>query len=70
MCIRDRQELSETIERCDVEFVVSGTPIDLAALLKVRKPVLRARYEYAELEHPGLGGLLREFLRERGLLHC
>ncbi len=62
------QELSETIERCDAEFVVSGTPIDLAALLKVRKPVLRARYEYAELEHPGLGGLIGDFLRERGLL--
>jgi len=48
---------------------VSGTPIDLAALLGVNKPVLRARYEFSDLESPGLAGALREFLREHGLAH-
>ena len=63
--VRDKitpEELLVAIGDYDAMVVRSRT--------KVRKPVLRARYEYAELEHPGLGGLLREFLRERGLLHC
>jgi len=35
--------------------VVVGTPIDLAALIHVNKPVFRARYEFAEIETPGCG---------------
>ncbi|MCG3171762.1 MAG: hypothetical protein CALGDGBN_03419 [Pseudomonadales bacterium] len=61
------EALRACIEACDAELVVSGSPIDLAALLHVAKPVLRARYRYADVEKPGLAGVLREFLRERGL---
>jgi len=42
--------------------VVSGTPIDLAALIRPDKPVIRARYEYAEAETPGLAGEIEKFL--------
>ena len=54
--------LRATIERSDAEVVVAGTPIDLAALLRVSKPVLRARYEYAEMDSPGLLGEIEAFL--------
>jgi len=60
--------LRETIDACEADAVVTGTPIDLAQLLRVNKPVQRARYEFADVEHPGLAGALREFLREHALV--
>jgi len=54
--------LRRTIEKSDAEVVVAGTPIDLAALIKTGKPIVRARYEYAEHGEPSLGSLLDEFL--------
>ena len=58
----DIEALRVTIERSDAEVVVAGTPIDLAALLRVSKPVVRARYEFAELDQPGLRGEVERFL--------
>ena len=43
-----------TINAAAADVVVAGTPIDLAALLQLNKPVVRARYDFAELESPGL----------------
>jgi predicted GTPase len=60
-------ELRETIERVDADVVVAGTPSDLSALLKPTKPVVRARYEFAEAGgEPGLGALVDAFLAMRG----
>ena len=59
--------LARTINRADADLVVSGTPCDLGALVKIDKPIVRARYEYAEMEEPGLGALVQEFLGARGL---
>lgn len=47
------RDLEATIEAADVDAVVSGTPIDLTRVLKVSKPMTRARYELAERE-PGV----------------
>ncbi|UCH50088.1 MAG: GTPase, partial [Betaproteobacteria bacterium] len=46
--------LQDTINAADAEVVVSATPCDLAALLDVKKPIVRARYEFAEAGTPGL----------------
>jgi len=54
--------LRQTINATPADLVVSATPIDLAALIQVHKPVLRARYEFAEMETPGLAGALDAFL--------
>jgi predicted GTPase len=59
--------LKEAIDAADAEVVVSATPVDLAALLRPAKPVVRARYEYADADSPGLGGELDAFLTSRGL---
>jgi predicted GTPase len=61
-------EMRSVIERSDAEAVVCGTPLDLAALLGLAKPVHRARYDYRELERPGLRGLVIDFLRSRELI--
>lgn len=56
------RSLAETINRSDAEAVVTGTPIDLAALIKINKPVLRARYEFVEAGEPTLASLIDAFL--------
>jgi predicted GTPase len=61
------ESLRQTIETSRAEVVVSGSPIDLGALLGVHKPVVRARYTLADLDEPGLSGALASFLARRGL---
>jgi predicted GTPase len=57
--------LRATIEASRADVVVSGSPIDLGALLRVRRPVVRARYSFADLDEPGLAGILDAFLAGR-----
>lgn len=57
--------LRDTLNAADAEVVVSATPCDLAALIGINKPVVRARYEYAEMDAPGLGEWVGAFLRRR-----
>jgi len=64
---RQIEALARTIERVPADVVVAATPIDLKSLVGIGKPVVRARYDYAELESPGLGGLVEAFLRRRRL---
>ncbi len=60
--------LAQTINRADVDLVVSGTPCDLAARIAIDKPIVRARYEYAEVGQLGLGEPVDAFLVEQGLV--
>ena len=46
------RELEETIRATPADIVVEGTPIELARILKIDKPVVNVTYELAELE-PG-----------------
>ncbi|MCP3915718.1 MAG: GTPase [bacterium] len=59
---RQIDALRRTIDASDADVVVSGSPIDLEALLDVAKPVVRARYHYEDADSPGLAGVLDEFL--------
>ena len=53
------RELAETINNSDVDVVVVGTPIDLASLIEINKPVVRVQYDLA-LDDPGeLEGMIR-----------
>ena len=47
--------------------MVAATPCDLSALIDINKPVVRARYEFAEAGDPGLGDEVRAFLKKFGL---
>jgi predicted GTPase len=55
-------ELRETLDAAGADVVVAATPIDLAALLRPRTPVVRARYEYADAGEPTLGEIVDAFL--------
>jgi predicted GTPase len=54
--------LQRSIAAVPVDFVVSGTPIDLAALIEVPQPILRARYEFADAGEPSLGPIVDAML--------
>ena len=51
----------------EVDVVVTATPCDIGALIEIDKPVIRARYEFAETGQPGLGSLVAAFLDKNGL---
>ena len=46
------QALAQTINAARADIVVSATPIDLAHLLRINKPIVRASYEFAETGEP------------------
>jgi predicted GTPase len=62
------EALRDTINASDADVVVSATPCDLGALIRIDKPIVRARYEFAEAGDPGLGRFLERFLVEWNLL--
>ena len=63
---RQLQALAATINRAAAEVVVSATPVDLARLLHSDKPIVRARYDFAEAGEPGLGQVIDDFLDRLG----
>jgi predicted GTPase len=54
--------LQATIARAEADLVVAATPMDLAARITIAKPVIHARYEYADAGEPSLGGIVDAFL--------
>ena len=56
--------LAETLRRAACDVVVSASPVDLAARIDVGKPIVRARYEYADAGAPTLGAVLDAFLAQ------
>ena len=57
--------LAATINAAAADIVVSATPIDLGHLIRIDKPVVRARYEFAEAGTPTLAAVIDEFLEQR-----
>jgi hypothetical protein len=57
-------DLAATLNAADADMIVAGTPVDLTRLAQLNKPVVRARYDYADLGAPGLGLLVDELASE------
>jgi predicted GTPase len=53
-------DLEETINKADVDLVLSGTPIDLTRIIKINKPIQRVRYELQEIGEPTLKSILEK----------
>lgn len=63
-------ELEETINATPCDVVVTGTPIDLARLVRADHPIRHATYELEEIGHPTLEEVLEpmvEFVRSTAL---
>ncbi len=58
------EALRQTIVGSGADVVVAGTPIDLGALIKIDRPVVRARYRFEEATRPGLTEAVDAFLRD------
>jgi predicted GTPase len=61
---KQMDDLRETIQRCDAELVLIGTPIDLRRLIDLDRPALRVTYKLQEMGEP----TLEDLLAEKGLL--
>jgi predicted GTPase len=57
--------LAATIDKVGADVVVAATPVDLARILTVRTPIVRARYEYEDTTEPGLADLVDRWLASR-----
>jgi predicted GTPase len=56
---RQQEDLGATLLRVPADLVLSGTPIDLADLLRIERPIHRVRYELEERPgQPSLAGLV------------
>jgi predicted GTPase len=59
--------LERTLNATPADVVVSATPIDLSRMISVNKPIVRARYEFAEAGEPGLAAAVEAWLDRSGL---
>jgi predicted GTPase len=62
------EALQKTIHALAADVVVLATPCDLPALIVIEQPVVRVRYEFAEVGEPGLGSLVEDFLLRSDLI--
>jgi predicted GTPase len=55
-------DLEKTINACDADLVLIGTPIDLRKIVSLNKPALRVFYELEEIGKPDLKDALIKFI--------
>lgn len=54
------EDLQTTLENVPADVVVSATPISLARVIQISKPIVRVRYELQEIGQPTLEDILRD----------
>ena len=64
---RQIKELEETINAAECDAVLAATPINLARLINVNKPVIRVRYGVGKEMEKELKEMLEEFLKNFNL---
>jgi predicted GTPase len=62
--------IEATINRSAADAVIAATPIDLGRLIRAEKPIVRARYEFADIGTPGLSAVVNSFLDRCGVQSC
>jgi len=50
-----------SVRRC-LSSASAATPIDITHIMRITRPVVRARYKFAEAGTPTLGSLIEDFL--------
>ena len=61
------RDLEETINSCDCDAVVIGTPIDLNRVININKPSTRVFYDLQSIGKPSLEDVVEDFLSKQGL---
>jgi predicted GTPase len=62
---RQTGDLEATIRQAECDTVLIATPIDLARLIKIDKPVVRVGYDLCEIGRPNLTDVLGDFVGSR-----
>jgi predicted GTPase len=55
-------ELEETINQTECDTVITGTPIDLGKIIRINKPIVRAKYELQEISKPRLSDIITDLI--------
>lgn len=61
------KDLEATINACDCDAVVIGTPIDLTRVIKINKPSTRVFYDLQSIGTPSFEEVVGEFLMKKGI---
>ncbi|MEF8848278.1 MAG: cyclic 2,3-diphosphoglycerate synthase [Candidatus Thermoplasmatota archaeon] len=64
---KQMKELEETINKCECDTVVSGTPIDITRVLKTDKTLVRVKYSVGKKTAVELKENIERFLKEHNL---
>ncbi len=56
------QDLENTIDACEADLVIIGTPIDLRRIINIKKETVRVTYDLQEIGSPTLNDALAAFL--------
>ena len=62
------RDLEETINACDCDTVIIGTPIDLKRVINIKKPNTRVFYDLQSIGKPSLKDVVEDFLAKQKLL--
>ncbi len=62
------QDLESTIDMCECDAVIIGTPIDLGRVIKISKPSTRVFYDLQSIGEPSLETVVEDFLVKHKLL--
>jgi len=58
-------DLAATIKKAKCDSVVIATPIDLARVIRIKKPSTRVSYSLQEIGHPNIADVLEPFLKKK-----
>jgi len=61
---KQMSELEKTINNSDVDFVVSGTPIDITRVINPKKPIVRVRYGVGDKTSEELKKVIDDFTKK------
>jgi predicted GTPase len=61
------KDLEATINACECDAVVIGTPIDLNRVIKINKPSTRVYYDLQSIGEPSFERVVEEFLVKKGI---
>lgn len=61
------KDLEATINACECDSVIIGTPIDLRRIIKIDKPSTRVNYDLQSIGKPSFEDFVNDFLIEKGI---
>ena len=61
------RDLEATINGCDCDVVIIGTPIDLNRIIDIKKPSVRVFYDLQSIGKPSLEDVIEDFLVQKGI---